>query len=200
MCASRESSREVIVHDQWDPELHARLYQMGMELMQIGGDCASPKHLQHYLSELGDLASAIRHSVEHAAWRSLLSEGAPLDVKPSSREVQEQLRRPPQADRGHPGQAAQFAAVCNVIAGAEHLKELATSAWLAGFTEETRQAVEDARTQRAQADKATYNEILGGIDRALGVLPPDAEQTAREALGRELASIRQRTAAKTPQP
>ncbi|MGP3635578.1 hypothetical protein ACTU45_19795 [Streptomyces sp. 24-1644] len=190
----------MIVHDQWNPELQARLNQMANELLQIGGDCASPKDLQHYLSELGDLASAIRYSVEHAAWRSLLAEGAPLDGKPSSREVQEQLRRPPQADLEHPGQAAQFAAVCNVIAGAEHLMELASSAWLAGFTEETRRRVDGARAQRAQADKDTYDEILGGIDRALGALPPDAQQTAREALGRELASIRQRTGAKTPQP
>lgn len=190
----------MIVHDQWNPELQARLNQMGKELLQIGGECASPKDLQHYLSELSGLASAIRYSVEHAAWRSLLTEGALLEGKPSSREVLKQLRRPLRPDRDHPGQAAQFAAVCNVIAGAEHLTELTSSAWLAGFTEETRQRVEDALAKRAQADKTTYNEILGGIDRALGALPPDAQQTAREALGRELASIRQRTGAKTPQP
>lgn len=188
------------MHDQWNPELQARLNQMAKELLQIGGDCASPKDLQHYLSELSGLASAIRFSVEHAAWRSLLAEGAPLDGKPSSREVKEQLRRPPQADLDHPGQAAQFAAVCNVIVGAEHLKELVSSAWLAGLTEETRRGVDEAHAQRARADKATYDEILGGIDRALGALPSEAQQTAREALAREFASIRQRTVAKTPQP
>ncbi|MEV7857101.1 MULTISPECIES: hypothetical protein [unclassified Streptomyces] len=188
------------MHDQWNPELQARLNRMAKELLQIGGDCTSPKDLQHYLSELSGLASAIRYSVEHAAWRSLLAEGAPLDGKPSSREVQEQLRRPPQADLDHPGQAAQFAAVCNVIASAEQLKELASSAWLAGLSEETRRGADGARAQRDQADKATYDELLGGIDRALGVLPSEAQQAAREALGREFASIKQRTGAKTPQP
>ncbi|MFI8326362.1 hypothetical protein [Streptomyces sp. NPDC085529] len=188
------------MHDQWSPETQARLHQMAKDLLQIGGDCASPKDLQHYLSKLNSLASAIRYSVEHAAWRSLLAEGAPLNGKPSSREVQEQLRRPRQADQDHPGQAAQFTAVCNVITGAEHLKELVSSAWIAGLTEEIRRAVDEAHAQRAQADKATYDEILGGIDRALGTLPPDAQQAAREALGREFASIRQRAGAKTPQP
>ncbi|GGR66183.1 hypothetical protein GCM10010282_69030 [Streptomyces roseolus] len=188
------------MYEQFDHELQARFNQMARELLQIGEDCASPKDLQHYLSELSALAGVIRHSVEHAAWRSLSAEGASLDVKPSSREVQEQLRRPPQADLDHPGQAAQLAAVCNVIAGAEHLRELARAAWLAGCTEETRREVDGARAQRAQADKATYDEVLGGIDRALGALPPDARQAAREALGRELAGIRQRAGAKTPQP
>lgn len=61
------------MRDQWNPELQARINQMAKELLQIGGDCASPKDLQHYLSELSGLASAIRYSVEHAAcgpyWR-----------------------------------------------------------------------------------------------------------------------------------
>ncbi|MFF3843435.1 hypothetical protein [Streptomyces sp. NPDC001930] len=188
------------MHDQWNPELQARLNQMAKELLRIGGDCATPQGLQHYLSELSGLASAIRYSVEHAAWRSLLAEGAPLDDKPSSREVQEQLRRPSQADLEHPGQGAHLAAVCNVIDGAEHLKELVSSAWLAGLTEETRRGVDDARAQRSRADKATYDEIRAGIDRALGSLPPDAQEAAREALGREFASIRQRAGAETPQP
>ncbi|MFE5302428.1 hypothetical protein [Streptomyces sp. NPDC056632] len=78
---------------------------------------------------------------------------------PASPLVQRTVEGPPQADLDHPGQAAQFAAVCNVIAGAEHLMELASSAWLAGFTEETRRG-STARAQRAQADKATYDEIL----------------------------------------
>ncbi|MFF7813997.1 hypothetical protein ACFZCF_19115 [Streptomyces sp. NPDC007945] len=190
----------MLVHDPFDHELQARFRQMARELLQIGEDCASPKDLQHYLIELSALAGVIRHSVEHAAWRSLLAKGAPLVGKPSSREVRKQLRRPPQADQNHPAQAAQLAAVGNVIAGAEHLRELATAAWLAGSAEETRREVDGARARRTQADAAVYDEILGGISRALGALPPDVQQTAREALGRELAGIRQRTGAKTPQP
>lgn len=136
----------MFVHDQFNHELQARFNRMARDLLQIGEDCASPKDLQHYLSELSALAGVIRHGVEHAAWRSLLAEGASLGSKPSSREVQEQLRRPPQADPDHPGQAAQLAAVCNVIAGAEHLMELARAAWLAGSTEKTRREVDGARS------------------------------------------------------
>ncbi|MET9725433.1 hypothetical protein [Streptomyces zaomyceticus] len=190
------------VHDQWNAELQTRLNAMAKELLQIGGDCASPQELQHYLSELSSLASAIRYSVEHAAWRSLLAQGAPLDGKPVSREVQEQLRRPRQADLDHPGQAAQFSVVCDVMAGAEHLSELASSAWLVGLTEEVRREVDGAHAQVTRTNKATYQEIFGSIDRAVGSLPPQVQQAAREALSREFAGLQQRTGADTeaPQP
>lgn len=178
---------------QWNPELATRFSEMRKELLRIGGDCATPDELQHYLHELIGLASAISHSTGHAAWRSLLADGAPLDEWPGSRAVRTGLERP-KNDMDHPGMAAHALAVLNVITGAEQLAGLARAAWTTGITEQTRFAVDEARAERARTERAALDELLGGISQTLGALPDNIKRIVATTLADEFARVRQRNA------
>ncbi|MGW8863344.1 hypothetical protein ACWGNY_30730 [[Kitasatospora] papulosa] len=162
-------------------------------IMSIGTECASRTELLHYLEELGTVASAIRHGLITASWRGMLSEGASLDDRPTTAEIERMLERPDRADIEHPGQGTMSTALANTIQLAEALGLATQTAWSAILSDETRIRVDEARKSVAEQRREGLQEVMEAIVRGLKTtLPTEVASEAQAAIKHEMDLIRQR--------
>ncbi|WP_331739763.1 hypothetical protein OG590_38995 (plasmid) [Streptomyces goshikiensis] len=164
------------------------------QILKAGGEVSSYTELMHHLEELRGAASAIEHGLRNAAWRGLLTPGAPLEERPAISEIDQKLERLVGTDDGRtPGELAFSKAVRNTITLAHALGGAATAAWTAGLAEETRVRVEEARARYDSDEAEIHKELMERITKVVReVVPADSLPEVAGALQEELKIISQR--------
>ncbi|MFF4605912.1 hypothetical protein ACFY12_24625 [Streptomyces sp. NPDC001339] len=168
-------------------EQNRAVQRAGEEILRVGGECATRADLLDYIAEVGHVASAIRCGLINAAWRALLSGGASLDQRPGTREVERALSLwTPVTDDNHPAESTFMHAIVDVLKLAECLGQATQTAWLAGLSEETRIAADEAR-DRGRRD--TLNRVMQAVKAGLQAsLPADIAAEAAAAIADAMRS------------